>query len=91
MPGSVDELIDLLDLEPIEANLFRGQQPDTLLQRVFGGQVLAQAIMAAIRTVSDAYLVHSLHSYFLRPGDPPCRSCTTWTHCAMAGPLPLVA
>ncbi|MEI2672203.1 MAG: acyl-CoA thioesterase II [Marmoricola sp.] len=69
MPGSVDELIDLLDLEPIEANLFRGQQPDTLLQRVFGGQVLAQAIMAAIRTVSDAYLVHSLHSYFLRPGD----------------------
>lgn len=69
MPGSVDELLKLLDLEAIEDNLFRGQQPDTMLQRVFGGQVLAQGVMAAIRTISADYLVHSLHSYFLRPGD----------------------
>lgn len=69
MPATVVELLDLLDLEEIEDNLFRGQQPDTLLQRVFGGQVLAQGVTAAIRTISSDYLVHSLHSYFLRPGD----------------------
>lgn len=69
MPGSVPELLSLLDLEAIEDNLFRGQQPDTLLQRVFGGQVLAQAVTAAIRTISADYVVHSLHSYFLRAGD----------------------
>ena len=69
MPASVEELITLLDLEAIEDDLFRGQQPDTHMQRVFGGQVAAQAIVAAARTVPDQYLVHSLHSYFLRPGD----------------------
>lgn len=69
MPASVDELVDLLDLEVIEDNLFRGRQPDTLMQRVFGGQVAAQALVAAHRTVPDRYVVHSLHSYFLRPGD----------------------
>lgn len=69
MPASVDELIELLDLEGIEDNLFRGRQPDTLMQRVFGGQVAAQALVAAHRTVPDRYVVHSLHSYFLRPGD----------------------
>ena len=69
MPGSVQELVDLLDLEPIEANLFRGTQPHTALQRVFGGQVAAHALVAATRTVEPAYVVHSLHSYFLRPGD----------------------
>ena len=69
MPASVDEMMALLDLEVIEDNLFRGRQPDTLLQRVFGGQVAAQALAAANHTVPDRYQVHSLHSYFLRPGD----------------------
>ena len=69
MPGSVQELVELLDLEAIEDNLFRGTQPATSLQRVFGGQVAAQALAAATRTVPDEYVVHSLHSYFLRPGD----------------------
>lgn len=69
MPQSVDELLELLDLETIENDLFRGQQPDTELQRVFGGQVAAQALTAATRTVPEQFVVHSLHAYFLRPGD----------------------
>ncbi|MGY2875132.1 acyl-CoA thioesterase II [Marmoricola sp. URHA0025 HA25] len=69
MPASVDELVELLDLEEIEDNLFRGKQPDTVMQRVFGGQVAAHALVAASRTVPTQYVVHSLHSYFLRPGD----------------------
>lgn len=69
MPQSVQELIDLLDLEVIEDNLFRGRQPDTGMQRVFGGQVAAHALVAASRTVPAGRSVHSLHSYFLRPGD----------------------
>ena len=69
MPRSVEELVDLLELEVIEDNLFRGKQPDTLMQRVFGGQVAAHALVAATRTVDPKYVVHSLHSYFLRPGD----------------------
>lgn len=69
MPRSVRELVDLLDLEEIEDNLFRGAQPDTQMQRVFGGQVAAHALVAATRTVDPAYVAHSLHSYFLRPGD----------------------
>jgi acyl-CoA thioesterase-2 len=62
-------LVNLLDLEPIEVNIFRGIQPHEERQRVFGGQVAAQALMAAGRTVEHGR-VHSLHSYFLRPGDP---------------------
>jgi acyl-CoA thioesterase-2 len=69
MPASVEELMALLDLEAIEDNLFRGRQPATRLQRVFGGQVAAHALVAADRTVEPQYVVHSLHSYFLRPGD----------------------
>src|SRR5215212_3540727 len=69
MPASVDELVELLDLEAIEDNLFRGKQPTTRMQRVFGGQVAAHALVAASRTVPEQYVVHSLHSYFLRPGD----------------------
>ena len=69
MPSSAEELLDLLDLETIDVNLFRGTQPDTILQRVFGGQVAAQALVAAARTVPEPLTVHSLHSYFLRPGD----------------------
>ena len=66
---ALDLLVHLLDLEPIEVNIFRGVQPDEARQRVFGGQVAAQALMAAGRTVEHGR-VHSLHSYFLRPGDP---------------------
>ena len=70
MPHSVIELVGLLDLERIDDNLFRGIQPDTKRQRVFGGQVAAQSLVAASRTVDADHHVHSLHSYFLRPGDP---------------------
>ena len=70
MPSSAEELLQLLDLETIDVNLFRGIQPDTMLQRVFGGQVAAQALVAGARTVEAPRGVHSLHSYFLRPGDP---------------------
>ncbi len=69
MSASLEFLVDLLDLEPIEVNIFRGTQPNEERQRVFGGQVAAQALMAAGRTVGHGR-VHSLHSYFLRPGDP---------------------
>ncbi len=69
MPASAAELVDLLDLETIDANLFRGKQPHTQMQRVFGGQVAAQAMVSAARTAPDDMSVHSLHSYFLRPGD----------------------
>jgi acyl-CoA thioesterase-2 len=62
-------LLELLDVEPIEVNIFRGVNSDETRQRVFGGQVAAQALVAAGRTV-DRGRVHSLHSYFLRPGDP---------------------
>jgi acyl-CoA thioesterase-2 len=70
VPSSAQELVELLDLETIDLNLFRGIQPDTMLQRVFGGQVAAQALVAGARTVDPPLTVHSLHSYFLRPGDP---------------------
>ena len=69
MPKSAEELVELLDLETIDTDLFRGIQPDTMLQRVFGGQVAAQALVAGARTVEPPLSVHSLHSYFLRPGD----------------------
>jgi acyl-CoA thioesterase-2 len=66
---ALDDLVVLLDLEQIEVNIFRGQSPDEKRQRVFGGQVAGQALVAAGRTV-DRGNVHSLHAYFLRPGDP---------------------
>ncbi len=69
VPQSLDDLVALLDLETIEENLFRGRQPETSLQRVFGGQVAGQALVAAVRTVPAERAVHSLHSYFLLPGD----------------------
>jgi acyl-CoA thioesterase-2 len=68
----VEDLVDLLDLETIEVNIFRGAQPreeNPALQRVFGGQVAGQALVAAARTVEPERKVHSLHAYFLRPGD----------------------
>ena len=65
----IQEVLDLLDLEKIEENIFRGVSPTDRIQRVFGGQVLGQALVAAARTV-DGRLCHSLHAYFLRAGDP---------------------
>ena len=65
----VGELIDLLQLERLEENLFRGQSRDIGTRYVFGGQVLGQALSAAQRTVDPARAVHSLHAYFLRAGD----------------------
>jgi acyl-CoA thioesterase-2 len=67
---AVDDLIRLLDLEDIEVNIFRGRSPDARRQRVFGGQVAGQALVAATRTVEPRFRVHSLHAYFIRPGDP---------------------
>ncbi|HUO89179.1 MAG TPA: acyl-CoA thioesterase II [Rhizomicrobium sp.] len=65
----IEEVLDLLDLEKIEENIFRGQSPEDRMQRVFGGQVLGQALVAASRTV-DGRVCHSFHAYFLRAGDP---------------------
>src|SRR5919106_4742268 len=70
MGTALDDLVALLDLEPLEVNLFRGVSPDEERQRVFGGQVAGQALVAAARTVEPGRSVHSLHAYFLRPGDP---------------------
>lgn len=83
MPEALDALLDLLDLEQIEQNLFRGQSRSAVVPRVFGGQVAAQALVAAGRTVPEVpralgparageapRLAHSLHAYFLRAGDP---------------------
>jgi len=68
--SALDRLLGLLDLEKIEENVFRGLSPPERVQRVFGGQVLAQALVAAMRTVDAMRACHSLHAYFLRPGDP---------------------
>ena len=70
MTKALDRLLELLDLEQIEVNIFRGRSPDERRQRVFGGQVAGQALVAAGRTVPADRPVHSLHAYFIRPGDP---------------------
>ncbi|MGP4001020.1 acyl-CoA thioesterase [Streptomyces sp. 8N706] len=70
MTNTAEGLIGLLDLEQIELNIFRGRSPDESLQRVFGGQVAGQALVAAGRTTDGERPVHSLHAYFLRPGRP---------------------
>jgi acyl-CoA thioesterase-2 len=70
MHAALQDLLNLLDLERIEQNLYRGVSPSEGWQRVYGGQVLGQALVAASRTVEDETRVaHSLHGYFLRPGD----------------------
>ncbi len=69
MSSAVQDLLDLLDLEQLEVNLFRGRSPAVTWQRVFGGQVIGQALVAACRTV-EGRPPHSLHAYFLLPGDP---------------------
>jgi acyl-CoA thioesterase-2 len=70
MAGIVSELLDILDLEPLEADRFRGLSLQTGWFRVFGGQVVAQALVAASRTVPESRPPHSLHAYFLLGGDP---------------------
>ncbi|MCM2456942.1 acyl-CoA thioesterase II [Rhizobium sp. CG4] len=68
--SAMHKLVDTLDLEKLEENLFRGTSPQIGWQRVFGGQVIAQALVAAHRTVDADRFIHSLHAYFMRPGDP---------------------
>ncbi|MFQ6244308.1 acyl-CoA thioesterase II [Yersinia enterocolitica] len=69
MSQALKKLLDLLCLEKIEEGIFRGQSEDLGLRQVFGGQVVGQAIYAAKQTVPTDRVVHSFHSYFLRPGD----------------------
>lgn len=70
MSKAMQEFLGILDLEQLENNLFRGRSPETTWQRVFGGQVVGQALMAAQRTVPPDRHIHSLHCYFMRGGDP---------------------
>ena len=67
---AVDALVALLDLKPLGDDRFEGMSPPVVPQRIYGGQVAAQALVAAGRTVDPARAVHSLHGYFVRPGDP---------------------
>ena len=69
MPYEIKDLLGLLDLEPIEFNIYRGTNRDIGSGRVFGGQVLAQALVAAQRTVEEERRAHSVHGYFILPGD----------------------
>ena len=69
MTAAMQELLAILDLEQLEHNLYRGRSPRESWQRVFGGQTIAQALVAAQRTVDHDRHVHSLHAYFMRPGD----------------------
>jgi len=72
MSSAIQDVLSILDLEPLELNLFRGRSPQSSWQRVFGGQVIGQALVAACRTVEDVASrpPHSLHAYFLLGGDP---------------------
>jgi acyl-CoA thioesterase II len=72
MSSAIQDVLAILDLEPLEVNLFRGRSPQSRWQRVFGGQVIGQALVAACRTVDDVAgrPPHSLHAYFLLGGDP---------------------
>ena len=88
MSDSSPKLQQLLDLEHLEVNLFRGQSHKTGAPQVFGGQVLGQALVAASRTVEN-YHVHSLHSYFLRGGDIPSKEAPWKRKCKWLPPNPL--
>ena len=68
-PAAIENLLSILDIEPLEDNLFRGRSPQQSWQRVFGGQTIGQALVAAVRTVPAERVAHSLHAYFLQPGD----------------------
>ena len=71
MSRAIDDLLAILNLEQLEHNLFRGRSPQVGWQRVFGGQVIGQALVAACRTVDvQIFQPHSLHAYFLLGGDP---------------------
>jgi acyl-CoA thioesterase II len=72
MSSAIQDVLSILDLETLEVNLFRGRSPQSRWQRVFGGQVIGQALVAACRTVDDVAVrpPHSLHAYFLLGGDP---------------------
>ena len=70
MSTAVEDLLGILDLEPLDVNLYRGRSPQAGWQRVFGGQVIGQALVAAARTVDAERPPHSMHAYFLLPGDP---------------------
>jgi acyl-CoA thioesterase II len=72
MSTALQDVVSILDLEPLEVNLFRGRSPQSRWQRVFGGQVIGQALVAACRTVEEVATrpPHSLHAYFLLGGDP---------------------
>ena len=89
MTQVMQEVLDLLDLEVIEANLFRGSSLNIVGKNVFGGQVLAQALMAAGRT-TDGRLANSMHGYFLRAGDTTALLCTKLTGFEMAKVFPHV-
>lgn len=69
MAYTVDDLLELLDLEPLEVNIYRGRNRDIGSGRVFGGQALAQSLVAAQRTVEQERVAHSVHGYFILPGD----------------------
>lgn len=81
MSQVLDDLVNLLTLEPIEENLFRGSSQDLGFRQLFGGQVLGQSLSAMSQTVEDARHVHSLHGYFCAPAMPACRWCTRLTGC----------
>ncbi len=70
MSNGINKLLAILKLEQLELNLYRGGSPQVGWQRVFGGQVVGQAVVAASHTVDPNYHIHSLHGYFIRPGDP---------------------
>lgn len=70
MEDALETLLERLHVEQLDTFLFRGSSPQGRMRRVYGGQVLAQAMNAAIRTVESSRRVHSQHAYFLRPGDP---------------------
>src|SRR6516162_4418636 len=89
MSSAVQDLLAILDLERLELNLFRGRSPQVGWQRVFGGQVIGQALVAACRTVDVVGRPpHSLHAYFLLPATPRCRSSTRSTASATARASP---
>jgi acyl-CoA thioesterase-2 len=69
MPSTAADLVALLELEPIELDIYRGDNRNIGTGRIFGGQVLAQALVAAARTVDDERPLHSMHGYFILPGD----------------------
>ena len=72
MASELQSVLETLELEALDRDLFRGLSPQVGWQRVFGGQVIGQALVAATRTVGTGAPAHSLHGYFLRPGDPNC-------------------